>query len=249
MSNQIVALLSVIAAIVCPFHSAAGRSNERLQSNLIAESLRQKLQQKVQFELKAEAPLEQLIEVAKTFQIPMGIEWNDSAECNAAPATFRIRESIGQLLNSIVRRCPAQRLTIDHGMAHVYSRLARHPRNILNLRVWRFPLKDGGVYDADHDLRLATDMQLHPAKYAWGYNGGYGYGPDHVFAIPNITLSNRHLRIRDALDDIVKASGNALWVARLNAATLHRRAPLSRIFKDYEALIGVWEFIPLKDTP
>jgi hypothetical protein len=143
------------------------------------QSLNKKLQQKEQFRPTPGTPLEQLIEVAKTFDIPMGIEWTESAKCNASPNGFQIEETVGELLKTIVRRCPAQTLTVEHGIVHVHSRFVRHPYNILNLRVWRFQIKDGSAYDAQYELRLAIDMQLHPKKYAGGYNGGHGSPRDN----------------------------------------------------------------------
>jgi hypothetical protein len=131
-----------LAVTICISQPAAAQ-----QGN--AHYLSHKLEQKVQFRPKAGAPLDQLIEVAKAFDIPMGIEWSESAECKAWPAGFRTEETVGQLLKTIVGRCPAQTLTVEQGIVHVHSRFARHPHNILNLQVWRFHIKDGSVYDAE----------------------------------------------------------------------------------------------------
>jgi len=152
-----------LAVTICISQPAAAQ-----QGN--AHYLSHKLEQKVQFRPKAGAPLDQLIEVAKTFDIPMGIEWSESAKCQVSPAGFRTEATVGDLLKTIVRLCPAQTLTVEQGIVHVHSRFARHPHNILNLRVWRFHIKDGSVYDAEYELRLAIDMQLHPQKFAGGYN-------------------------------------------------------------------------------
>ena len=214
-----------------------------------AHSLNQKLEQKVQFRPKASTPLDQLIEVAKTFDIPMGIEWSESAKCKASPAGFRTEEMVGEVLKTIVRRCPAQALTVEQGIVHVHSRFARHPHNILNLRVWRFQIKDGSVYDAEYELRLAIDMQLHPDKYAGGYNGGHGSPEDDVLGIRNISFSGRNVAVRDVLDRIVKTNGNSLWVVRLSAASLNQRVPFSRMYKDREAIIRIWDLLPLKELP
>lgn len=212
-------------------------------------SLNQKLEQKVQFRPKADAPLDQLIEAAKTFDIPMGIEWSESAKCNTSPTGFRTEETVGKLLKTIVRRCPAQTLTVEQGIVRVHSRFARHPHNILNLRIWRFQIKDGSVYDAEYELRLAIDMQLHPDKFAGGYNGGHGSPRDEVLGIPNISFSGRNIAVRDVLDRIVKTNGNSLWVARLSAASLDQRVPFSRTYNDREAIVRIFEFLPLKELP
>ena len=212
-----------------------------------AHSLKQKLEQKVQFRPKASTPLDQLIEVAKAFDIPMGIEWSESAKCKQSPTRLRTEETVEQLLQSIVRRCPAQRLTVEQGLIHVHSSFARHPHNILNLRVWRFQIKDGTVYDAEHELRLAIDMQLHPNKYAGGYNGGNGSPQDDVLGIPNISFSGKDVTVKEVLDRIVKTNGNSLWVVRLNAASLNQRVPLSRTYNDKEAIVRIWDVLPLRE--
>jgi len=235
----IVPVFALAVAICISQPTAAQQGN--------AHSVNQKFEQKVQFRPKAGTPLDQLIEIAKTFDIPMGIEWSESAKCNTSPAGFRTEETVGELLKAIVRRCPAQTLMVEQGIVHVHSRFARHPHNSLNLRFWRFQIKDGSVYDAEYLLRLAIDMHLHPDKYAGGYNGGHGSPRDEVLGIPNISFSSRNITVRDILDRIVKTNGNALWVVRLSAASLNRRVPLSRTYNDDEAIVRIWELLPLKD--
>jgi hypothetical protein len=211
-------------------------------------TLRQKLDQETQFKPKAGTALDQLIDVAKNFEIPMGIEWNESTTCNAL-ATPVLTETVRGLLNDILRRCPGHRLAVERGIVHVYSRFTRHPNNILNLRLWGFRVKDGNVVDANFELRLAIDMELHPEEYKGGWNGGYGgYPSDEALAVPNITFSGRNLTVRNVLDGVIKSSGNALWVVRLKAATLNRRASLAKIYKEYDEIINIWEFFSLKNT-
>jgi hypothetical protein len=65
-----------------------------------AQSLNQKLLQKTEFKPKAGAPLDQLIEIAKTFDIPMGIEWAESAKCKVSPAGVQSEETVRALLQS-----------------------------------------------------------------------------------------------------------------------------------------------------
>ena len=230
----------VLAVTICISQPTAAQ-----QAN--AHSLNQKLEQKVQFKPKAAAPLDQLIEVATTFDIPMGIEWSESSKCKAPPAGFRTEETVGELLKTIVRRCPAQTLRVERGIVNVHSRFTRHAHNILNLRVWRFQIRDGSVYDAEYELRLAIDMRLHPEKFAGGYNGGHGSPRDEVLGIPNISFSARNITVRDVLDRIVKTNGNSLWVVRLSAASLNQRVPLSRTYNDRKAIVRIFELLPLKD--
>jgi len=90
-------------------------------------------------------------------------------------------------------------------------------------------------------------MELHPEKYTGGWNGGYGYPGDDVLSIQNITFSGRNIAVREVLDRIVKANGNSLWVVRLNAASLNQRVPFSKTYKDDEAIVRIWQILPLKE--
>jgi len=248
-----VAALRVVMGIVLVFTLAAvvciSQPGTRQQySYAIAQSFDQKLQQKVQFSPKANAPLDQLIEVAKTFQIPMGIEWNESLKCSASSAGFPTQGTVLELLNAIVRRCPTQRLTVELGIVHVYSRFARHPHNILNLRLQEFQVRHTSVFDAQFLLRLVIEMQLHPERFTGGYNIGHGSPAGQVFSVPNVNFSAKDVTVRDALDGIIKSSGNALWVARLSAASVNQRVPLSRMYNNDKEIIRIFQLLPLSEA-
>lgn len=43
-------------------------------------------------------------------------------------------------------------------------------------------------------------MQLHLEEYSEGYNGGTGFPPHDVFAVPNMTLSGKNVSVRKVLD-------------------------------------------------
>jgi hypothetical protein len=115
------------------------------------------------------------------------------------------------------------------------------------LRLWRYQIKDGSVYDAEFELRLGIDMELHPEKYTGGWNGGHGSPADDVLGIPNISFIRRNIAVRDVLDRIVKANGNSLWVVRLTTAALNRRVPFSRTYKDDDAIVRIWQILPLNE--
>ena len=232
----------VLLFALCMAHPIAGQETKPLRT------LKQKLNHETEFKPKAEAALDQLIEAVQTFEIPMGIEWSESTTCTA-PAALARKETVRRVLNDIVRRCPGYRLAIEHGVVHIYSPFAHHPNNLLNLRLWRFEVKQGNVIDASFELRLGIDMELHPEKFRGGWNGGYGgYPSDEVLAVPNITISAKNIRVRDALDRVIKSNGKALWLVRLKGATLDRRESLANIYKTGADIERVWEILPLKVT-
>jgi len=71
------------------------------QTTTAQASLKHKLAQKTQFRPKAGAPLDHLIEVADTFDIPMGIEWTESAKCKALPAGIQTEKRLGSFCSPL----------------------------------------------------------------------------------------------------------------------------------------------------
>ena len=61
-----------------------------------------------------------------------------------------------------------------------------------------------------------------PEKYSNGFVGGYGYGAGRYDRLDarSITIAGRILRVRDILDRIIIANGNALWLARVNRTSI-----------------------------
>ena len=237
-------ILLIGVQIVCPLGPVSyGQTRSQLHST---DHLRQKLDQRVEFTPSAEAPLGQLIAVAKTFDIPMGIEWMEPTKCELSASPVPAKPTVRQLLIEIIRRCPALGLTVSNGIVHIRSSRVLNRINILNLRVSRFQVMKVSLFTAEHDLRMAIDQRLHPQEYENGYYGGYGYGPGEVFALPNVTFSGSNVTVREVLDGIARSNRNAMWIVRLNEASLKSEAPLARVYKNWEAIVGIWQFVPLK---
>lgn len=207
-----------------------------------AENLQRKLARKVRFTPKSASPLEQLIEVAKAFHVPMGIEWQEPQDCRSGPLPAEIDGTIKKILVAILAPCPSQRLTVGKDLVHVYPVPASAAPNILDLRLRRFRVKDENLFIAEYLLRRAIDAKLHPEKFSGGYNGGTGFTPDHVFSVENINFVGENIRIRHILDAIARANGNALWLARTRP---NPDRPLAEIYNDRRALVTIWRFIPL----
>lgn len=208
-----------------------------------AEDLKQKLARRVRFTPKSTSPLEQLIEVAKAFHIPMGIEWREPPTCQSVSAPAGRDRTIKEVLVAIVAACPSQRLSVGKGLVHVYPLDAPAAPNILDFRIRRFEVKGENLFIAQYLLRLAIDKRLHPERYSGGYNGGTGFPPDHIFSVANISFAGENVRVRHILNTFARANGNALWLARTRAN--HGR-PLAEIYNDRRALVTIWRFIPLE---
>ena len=211
-------------------------------SRSAAEDLKQKLARRVRFTPKSPSPLEQLIEVAKAFHIPMGIEWREPQNCQSVSPPADRQQTIKEVLVAIVAACPAEKLIVGKDLVQVYPVRPSAAPNILNLRLRRFEIKGENLFVAQYLLRLAIDKRLHPERYSGSYNGGTGFPPDHIFSVANVNFSGENVRVRHILNAIARANGNALWLARIP----NGGRPLTEVYNDRRALVTIWRFIPLE---
>lgn len=214
--------------------------------------------------------VDQLIEVAKHFNIPMGIEWAESASVVNPPPSLARGATVQELIDAILQPTPGYQLTLENGVLQIRSlALATDPRSLLNLRLSKFSVKNRTLFEARSALRLAVEMTLYPDEYTEGYISDSGSPSGHVFDLKNITFHCSNLTVREILNHLIKASGNALWVARpsLNPSRADESAVLSTIEERQSSGLGKrsaagplpanafanllalnWEFIPLTDA-
>lgn len=215
-----------------------------------AESLEEKLRAATAYVPESVAPVEQLIEVAQRFKIPMAIEWVERAGTITPDTRLRARKrSLRELLGEIVSISPEHRVEVAGGLVHVYSTVAAvHHFNFLNFRLKSYYVNNDDLFAAEDQLRWAIRFTIEPEKYRDGYVGGYGHGPGSVFEIPRFTLSGSDLTIREVLNQIALAQGNALWVATIKGEDLDGAEPYwKRKAPDDEDAgeIHGWRFLPL----
>lgn len=216
------------------------------------ESLEEKLATETEYVPKATTPVDQLIEVARRFRIPMGIEW---VERDSIPARYKTpaleKRSVRALLQEIASVSPEHWVVVEDGLVRVYSpSAALHPSNFLNIRLKRYVAKEADLFAAEDQLRWAIRFTLEPEKYLNGYGGGYGHGANHIFQIPKFTLSLSDTTIRDVLNRIALAQGNALWVVTIKTADLSSGEPYwKQDALDGSNLLGTsaWRFLPLAE--
>lgn len=219
-----------------------------------AESLEEKLGAATDYVPKAIAPVDQLVEVAQRFKIPMAIEWVERTGTTTPDKALPARKrSVRELIEEIARVSPEHRVEVEGGLVRVYSPVAAvHPFNFLNIHPKSYGVKDGDLFAADDQLRWAIRFTLEPEKYLNGYGGGYGHGSNDVFEIPKFTLSGSDLTIRELLNRIALAQGNALWVATIKSADLDAREPYWRrkgADGGDRPVTSGWRFFPLADIP
>jgi len=193
-----------------------------------AQDLEAKLRQRADFTPVAGSVREQLVQVAKHYNIPMGIEWVLQSQEKQVKLVPGEASTVMALLQLILQAAPEYSMTTRNGVVNVsYSRYAVDSRNFLNLRIGEFKLINANVFDAAAELRLKIRKTLHPERYVGGTVGGYGYGiPDeNGLDIQNISFSGKDLSVRDTLDRIVSSNGNTLWLVNIAPSRMMKDEP------------------------
>jgi hypothetical protein len=216
------------------------------------DSLEEKLGTITDYVPKALAPVDQLVEVARRFNIPMGIEWVERASIAPPEQTLPSgKRSVRNLIEEIARVSPEHRVVVDDGLVRIYSLTGSvHPFNFLNIRLKSYIVKEADIFAAENELRWAIRFTLEPKKYLHGYNGGYGHGANDILQIPKLTLSESNVTIREVLNRIALAHGNALWVATIKSEDLEGDEPCWRRKggDDGDCLVtAAWHFFPLAE--
>ena len=101
------------------------------------ESLEEKLATATEYVPKAIAPVDQLVEVAQRFKIPMAIEWVETIGATTHDKTTASKKrSVRELIEEIASVSPGHRIEVDDGLVRIYSpAVAVHPFNFLNIRL------------------------------------------------------------------------------------------------------------------
>jgi len=159
-----------------------------------------------------------------------------------------------RLIEEIVGESSDYLVEPDGGLLRIYSRVAAsHPFNLLNIRLDNYHVQDVDLFEAEDRLRWAIRFTLDPEKYKNGYGGGYGHGAGDVLEIGKFTLSGDNLTIRDVLNRIALAQGNALWVAVIRNDDLNATEPFwkGQGTDDKEgrgrSVTSGWHFYPLAE--
>ena len=215
-----------------------------------AQSLREKLNQQTDYQIQAGQPDQQLIEVARRFQIPMAIEWLDQANNKTAKLNFE-RGTVLELIRAIVDQAPQQKLAVERRVILIYAPSAFSNRlNFLNLKLKGYCVSDETVYGASFALRVRIDHKLYPEYFKHGWNGGYG-GTGDLMHVKRINICARHVSIRRVLTTIAAQSGQAGWIVKLEPEELRGNNPFwtGVPVNEYgtSPLSGRWHFFELRE--
>lgn len=189
-------------------------------STIFGQSLDQKLKQDcATYDSDKRTTLEQLIELAQRFKLPMGIEWVDRpGETTAKPIHLR-DVSVKDVTSYILNQQAGYRFVVEDALIQVSATaLADDPLNFLNSRFSSYSVQNDSLQEASYWLRVRIRRSLHP-----GQNGGGGFGGTSAqadFNNPTITFSMTNATVREILNRLVLAQGNSLWVVHLKPELL-----------------------------
>ena len=142
---------------------------------LFGQTLKEKLDQRTTFVPRALTPVEQLIEIAQNFKIPMAIEWLEVGDSAAKPSLDSRARTVRQLIRGIIDQSAGRRIKIEDGVLHVFSPdELSNPLNLLNVRIPMYEVKDRSLLDAEAWLRTKINILLYPERYREGFGGGNG---------------------------------------------------------------------------
>lgn len=243
-------LLGVLWVVILVGGSVAGQSPcSKTRPPLPPASLESKLAQKATYIPGGKTVAEQLVEVARHYRLPMGIEFVGQPAASDTPPRVEPGATVSELINAILRNAPDYQARVYDGVVHIAQlTAAASPNNFLNMRLSRYKIEDANLFEAEARLRLMINSEMFPDLYKEGFGGGSGYPLDHTFASTCVTFQGSDLTIRDVLNGIARESGNSLWVVTLRPEELAAEKPAWRQRSPDEyghaAINTRWRFIP-----
>jgi hypothetical protein len=186
-----------------------------MSSHARAQTVEARLSQRVEsFDSESSTTEGQLLDLARRFQIPIGLELIASAG-NTVKAVHLANSTVLEALRTILKQSTAYDFDVTDGVVNIFlSSLVGDAKNFLNLRLSKFEIKNLNLIGARYYLKLAILQELHPKM---NYGGGYGgVKLNSDLDIVKINLSTENLTVRQILNRLILAEGNAGWIVRLN---------------------------------
>ncbi len=151
-------------------YSVAGRQKAK---GSICSAVEDKLRQHIDFTPSSTSPVQQLIEVARTFKLPMAIEWLRE-EVDSPNSSLQFDGgTVLELIEAIVRQSAGHEVSVDQHIVYVFSPQAlKSSLNFLNMRIAEYGVTQESLLGAEALLRTKINMALYPELYRTGYGGG-----------------------------------------------------------------------------
>jgi hypothetical protein len=214
------------------------------------QSIVTRLNELVTFESKSSTTEGQLLEFARRFQIPMGVELAMTDHKMSQPHVRVSNEPAINVLKQIVEHDGTIAFDVRDEVVDVYStKYLGDLRNFLNIRLPGYDIKNESLSGAKYYLKMNIWKYLQPGT---NYGGGYGgVGLNDDFDLRNITFSARNVTVREILNRLIAIQGNAIWIVRLKpaqaSAELSFYVQATAANGDGTSADFYWEFVPLRE--
>ncbi len=164
-----------------------------------------------EYTLVEDSFLQAVVRVAAEFEIPMGIEWiRDSGE--KVELEFH-STSVRRVVESLLRNQPGYEWDVRNGVLHVFPRsLRENQRNVLNLRLEEYEVKEDYVQFAARRLQIRVQQIIHDPQEE-KLPGGIGYSWATGLGDRRVSFTLNDVTVRDILDKLCLAADFKVWMA------------------------------------
>jgi len=178
-----------------------------------ADDLDAKLRTRVDsYQLQANNFVEALTRAASDFQIPMGVEWVNTAAAAARVSLSWKNATMREVLQAIVKTQPGFEMFVRTGVVHVLSpKLIPDRENPLKLDVNAFEVHDVSAESASRKLREIVKRTISPPSPQRGDGGGAGSGFSNIDD-PKISVGLKNVTVGDVLDALALTSARRIWI-------------------------------------
>lgn len=206
------------------------------------EELSQKLHKPVQsYNLRDLNFVEALGRVASDFQIPMGIEWVDSAPSPAKIDVSWKHTTVEQILQAIVKTEVSYRMSFESGVVRISPvGLLPAEQNPLKLKIDKFDVQNVTVEIASRELHALAERTMSPPTPQQGAAGGIGRSGASNLDDPKISVRLTNSTVEDILDSIVLTSARKIWIV-----TFAGNASLTE--NGFRRTLTLWNDFPIPD--
>jgi hypothetical protein len=202
-----------------------------------------------QYTLKAKGVADAILEIAKRFELPVGIEWLKDAEAlQGLDLTWR-DATIRDIIGSVAKKYPPYGFRVEDGVVHVFRPdLLSDNHNFLNLRV-------PDSFEARQEVGGLNNQRLRALAQAIGSPRNVPPGAGEAFEYATgleekpLTLRLRGLTIREALEKLAEVSERKMWVVTFSAGAgltptgFHRTETLWHPTPFPDGDQPVWDFL------
>jgi hypothetical protein len=183
--------------------------------------------------------LEDVMQAARTFALPMGISWIDTASAQQKRTIEYQNTTVLEIIEDIAKTEPGYEVKVSNGVVHVSTMSVLPGQNFLYLRIPKFSATGvAGVIKAALWMRLNQQISPDPRR-------GYGGSIFHNAADPSFDLVLTNVSVEDILDSVAVGSNDKVWVVTFEEKPDHLTATG---FRRSESLRSK-TFVPDEDQP